>query len=352
MLGLIAAAIGGCDADPDAAMVGLHPPPTVPLTAPTQLCRARGSISECRDARQAEKLLARADLEIVDAARPPAGIQGARVLTLRAPTSPPTVFRAKWRAHATTTSRNSPRRELAAYAVQKLFLDPDEYVVPPTAPHCFALDMFRREVDRGARATFDGVPCVYGILSYWLEDVQSLEDAIRAGWFDGKDNQALDPELFERNRAYRDSIADVNLFTVVIAHVDGHPWNFLLTLDARSPRVYSIDNSLSLGLPRNRRLASVHDWSRIRVPALRRASVDRLREASDQVDDLGVVAVLAVDDRRFAVTGRGDAGPVEQGTDRRDDRLIVGLTRSEIAGVRQRIAALLEQVDRGQIRTY
>ena len=66
-----------------------------------------------------EDWLASADLEILDADRTPSGVQGARVLRLRRGDGGE-VFRAKWRAHSTTTSRNSPRRELAAYAVQKL----------------------------------------------------------------------------------------------------------------------------------------------------------------------------------------------------------------------------------------
>ena len=31
---------------------------------------------------------------------------------------------------------NSPRRELAAYAIQRLVLDPEDYVVPSAAAHC------------------------------------------------------------------------------------------------------------------------------------------------------------------------------------------------------------------------
>ena len=77
-------------------------------------------------------------------------MQGARILVLRRG-GDGEVFRVKWRAQSTTTSRNSPRRELAAYAVQKLFLEPEEYVAPPTAPHCFPLEAYRAAVDRKAR---------------------------------------------------------------------------------------------------------------------------------------------------------------------------------------------------------
>jgi hypothetical protein len=347
---LAAASLLACEPDPP-PVVGSNPPPAAPLTTPTQLCRSRGPDIPCRDAREVEELLARADLEIVGAAKTPAGIQGARVLTLRAP-GPGVVFRAKWRAHSTTSKRNSPRRELAAYAVQKLFLDPDEYVVPPTAAHCFPLAPFRKLVDRKARATFRDVPCVYGILSYWLEDVQSLKGARRAGWFDGVYHHALDLKLFEDNETYRASIADVNLFTYLIGHSDSHQGNFVITLEPDAPLVYSVDNSLSLGLPKNRKLKPHHDWSHIQVPALRRGAIDRLRKASDAVERLGTVAVLEVKKGQLVQTKDSGGPPSLTGLDLVGDRLSVGLTSDEIAGVRRRIAELMRRLDRGQVRLY
>jgi hypothetical protein len=310
---LLAAA--ACDEAP-AAVVGDHPPPDAPLTAPTQLCRKSAPQDHCRDADDVEALLGRPDLEILGAARAPAGIQGVRVLTLRAGGPVPVVFRAKWRATSTATRRNSPRRELAAYAVQKVFLEPDEYVVPPTARHCFPLEASRAVVDRRARATSSDPPCVEGVLSYWLEDVQSLNSATRAGWFHGADGHALDRALFDGNATYRDSIAMVNLFTYVIGHADSHAANFVITVDREHPLVYSVDNSLSLGMARNRHLAARHDWSRLQVPALPRAVTDRLRNARGRLDEVD------------------------------------GLTPDEIAGVRERIDALLRRLDDHQVPLY
>ncbi|HUS68088.1 MAG TPA: hypothetical protein VMZ28_26325, partial [Kofleriaceae bacterium] len=261
LLSLLAAA--ACDEATAVPVVGDHPPPDAPLTAPTQLCREAAPLDDCRDAADVEALLARPDLEILGAAPPPAGVQGARVLTLRAGGPVPVVFRAKWRAASTATRRNSPRRELGAYAVQKLFLEPDEYVVPPTAQHCFPLAEYRKRVNARARATVADVPCVQGVLSYWLEDVQSLRTATRAGWFHGAHGHALDPALFEGNQTYRDSIAMVNLFTYLIGHADSHAGNFVITLDRERPLVYRVDNSLSLGMPRNRHRAAQHDWARL-----------------------------------------------------------------------------------------
>src|SRR5688572_23404981 len=143
-------------------------------TRPARLCRTKALLERCRTAEEVESWLTHPDLEIIGWTATPSGLQGAKVLTLRAPGMLPVVFRAKWRASSTTSARNSPRRELAAYAVQKLFLEPHEYVVPPTAPHCFPIDEYRKKINPRAKPTWRDVPCVYGILSYWLEDVEDL----------------------------------------------------------------------------------------------------------------------------------------------------------------------------------
>jgi hypothetical protein len=334
---------------------GTGPPiPAAPLSQPTQLCRTLTPRLPCRPVLEVEAWLARADLEILGAAATPSGIQGARVLTLRAPGALPVVFRAKWRVHSTTTTRNSPRRELGAYAVQKIFLQPHEYVVPPAAPHCFALAPYRAVVDRQARPTFRDTDCVYGILSYWVEDVQSLRDAEKAGWFEGEEEHALDRKLFEKNRVYRDSIAAVNLLAYAIDHADSHAKNFVITRDQAAPFVYSVDNSLSLGAPRNKKLAPEHDWSRLRVPALPRSMIERLRGADvpGNLLRLRVVAELARRGPLLVVVPRGEAGPNRTGMGWAGDHLRIGLTEAEIAGVRTRIEGLLGRVDRGELRLY
>jgi hypothetical protein len=342
-----------CEPEPDRdPVVGAHPPPDAPLTPPTQLCRTGApDITPCRDAIAVEALLARPDLEILGAAATPAGIQGARVLTLRAAGIPPVVFRAKWRALSTATRRNSPRRELAAYAVQKVFLDPGDYVAPPTAAHCFPLADYRARVDPRARASVPHTACVLGVLSYWLEDVQSLRSAARAGWFHGG-GHALDRALFRSSDAYRDSVAAVNLFTYVIGHADSHAGNFVITLDPDAPLVYSVDNSLSLGLPHNRRIPPRHDWSRLQVPALHAGAIDRLRRAGRALDRLGAIAVLEKRDGVLAAADAGRAPPTRTGMDWWDGQLVIGLTPHEIAGIRARIDALLRRLDRHQIRLY
>lgn len=321
------------------------------VTQPARLCRA-DQAGACRTTVEAEALLARPDLEIVAVAPTARGIQGARVLTLRAPGPEPIVFRAKWRAHSTNTSRNSPRLELAAYVVQQLFLSPEEYVVPPAAPHCFPLAAYRAAVDKQARATFANAACVYGILSYWLEDVETVAEATADGWFHSADRHALDPALFARNPAYRDSVARVNLLTYIIADGDSHPGNFVITRDHRAPAVYSVDNSMWIELHKNQKLRPEWDWSQLRVPALPRAAIERLRTADDRLAGFAPLAVLHVVRGQLVVMPRSPIVRVDAATQWFGHRLVVGLTRDELVGLRRRIAALLARVDRGEIRVY
>ena len=325
--------------------------PATALTRPDQLCRTTSNGRPCRKPAEVEEWLADPALEILGVDEPPAGIQGVMVLTLRRPSPEPIVFRAKWRAHYTTTTRNSPRRELAAYAVQKLFLEPGEYVVPPAGAHCFPLAEYKK-VSRRAQATFREAPCVYGILSYWLEDVQSLADAREAGWFHGQYRHAFDPQLYAANTAYRDSISRVNMLTYVIGHADSHAKNFVITTDSAAPLVYSVDNSLSLGLKKNHKLSRTHDWSELKVPALPEEAVDRLRKSVDRLDQLAVVVALAPKGDSMVPVESTRGEPSESGMEWVDGRLRVGLSASEIGDLKVRTALLLQWVRQGAIRLY
>lgn len=329
------------------------PEPAAPLTQPDQLCRASTHGRPCRTVSEVESWLDDRGLEILGVAQPPTGIQGALVLTLRAPRLVPVVFRAKWRAHSTTTTRNSPRRELAAYAIQRLFLDEDEYVVPPTAPHCFPLEAYRAQIDGKATATFKEAPCVYGYLSYWLEDVESLSAAAEEGWFHGQYRHAFDPRLYADNAPYRDSISRVNMLTYLIGHADSHAKNFVITGDSSAPVVYSVDNSLSLGLKKNARLDPRHDWSTFKVPSLPRAAVERLRAAQGELDRLAAIAMLEPRGGQLVPAAEVPrVKPDALGLEWTGGRLRVGLSTAEIGEVKVHIALLLEKVERGEIELY
>ena len=332
-----------------------RPPPTpaAPLTHPLTLCLGETPDRACRSAEEVERWLAHPDLEILGTDQTPAGKQGAQVLTLRRPADagePAVVFRAKWRAQSTATKLNSPRRELATYALQRLLLEPHDYVVPPAAAHCFPLEHYRLRVDRAAKPTFTRVPCVLGVLSFWLEDVQTLPDAGEAGWFDWEGGP-LDEDLFEKSPVYRDSVADMNLVTYLIGHADSHWKQFVIREDPEAPVVYAVDNSMSFGAPKNEKVSQ--DWSEIRVPALRGATVERLRGLEARLGELATIAELKVDGARMIpVPRRPPIAPHGRPVLLAGDRLQVTLRPSELEGLRHRIRALIARIDRGEIEVY
>ncbi|MCE9561349.1 MAG: hypothetical protein K8U57_04785, partial [Planctomycetes bacterium] len=63
---------------------------------------------------------------------------------------------------------NNPRKEIAAYLVQRWFLTPRDYLVPATAMRCIPLDAYKR-FDPAATATVPGTSCVLGMVSLWVQ---------------------------------------------------------------------------------------------------------------------------------------------------------------------------------------
>src|SRR5262249_8032062 len=69
---------------------------------------------------------------------------------------------------------NSPRREIGVYEAQKLFLDPDDYIVPPVVVRGIEFEGYRA-VKADPECNIDGTQCVYGALAAWLSNVKPLE---------------------------------------------------------------------------------------------------------------------------------------------------------------------------------
>jgi hypothetical protein len=343
LAGAVAWASTGC-----AASV---PEPAAPLTPPTRLCTEAQPSSACRTASAIDAALRAPELVVLGAAETPQGRQGARILTLALPAQAGRlVFRAKWRAHATLSSLNDPRRELGAHAVQRLFLEPHEYVVPPSAGHCFDLAEYRRSVDPAGRATFAGIDCVFGVLSYWLEDGRGLDDAEDAGWL-SSDQRAFDAAWFRRSASYRDSASDLNVLTFLIEHGDSHPDQFIIGGSAQLPRLYSVDNSLSFGSFRNPTVDE--DWSRLLVPSIRLSTVQRLRQLTpEQLSSLTVIEQYRIRDGSLVHGAAGAAVNAFRPLRWAGRELQIGLTRAEIARVASRLRALTSSVASGRLATH
>ena len=328
--------------------------PAAPLTPPTVLCTGAQSAERCNPAQDVEAWLRDPRLRILGSASA-GGTQDAKVLTLELP-SPPArkVFRARWRALDSESLINDPRKELGAYAVAKVFLEPHQNVVPPTSGHCFQLEHYRALVDATAPPSFEkeGVQCVFGILSYWLENVADPKGARE----DGVWNQdgILDEELFGRDARYRQSIADLNLLTYLIHHGDSHDKQFLITKVTHGHHVYSVDNSVTFESIKNPMLLFREDWSVIRVPALSKHSLARLTSrGADAWKQLAAIETYRKRDGQLVpATSTPPIGPPDAGVRWVGLGLQLGLTETEIAGVRRRLSGLLDQIERGKLRTF
>jgi hypothetical protein len=279
-------------------------------------------------------------------AETPSGMQGAKLLTLR--THGPwgeAVIRAKWRAQSTGDLLNEPRKELAAYAVQKLFLDEGELVVPPTVAYCFGAAEYAR-FDAKAKPSFQGTECIFGFVSYWLEDVKTVGAARQSGLL-GPGAGIWEAKLFARDPEYRDSVSDSNLLTYLINHGDAHDEQFVLQQSPRGLRAYVVDNSIAFRSIKNPMLLVRQDWSQIQVPSLPRTAISRLRAltAADYAR-LGNIGELEL--RGGTLVNYRSAEPLaSDGTTMSwtGSRLRIGLTRGEIALVQAQARDLLARAD-------
>lgn len=318
------------------------PPPAAPLSQPADLCTSPPPHSACLSPRQVALWLGRGSLEIVGVGET-SGSSGAKIMTLRLKRPHETfVLRAKWRTLGGSLF-NDARKEIAAYAVQRLMLLPHEYVVPPTVGHCFDLRTYRKHVDSDASPNIEGLKCVFGSLSYWLEHVETPKPFSEA--------------RFRENPEYRAAIADVNLFTYLIQHGDTHNSNFLVSRQpkARTLRIYSPDNAIAFSPVWRNPLDYFRDnWYELRVPALRQAVVTRLRKLTPKdFSALRVIEQYRIEGARLVPVAPGK--PIDdddEGLRRDGATLQLGLTDGEVERLRERVRSVLQRVDQGEIGLF
>lgn len=294
---------------------------------------------------EAAALLADAPVESIKVlARRHAGAGVTGAAKIRAHFSdPPIELVIKWKELPQGTLdgwNNSPRKEIAAWDVQRLFLAPEDYVVPPSAARCPPLDLYREEFRApDAQPTLEGIDSVCGLATLWLDDV-------------GVPDVVYDPERFRNDPTYAYFLSNFNLLTYLIAHKDGRSGNILVADDDERRQVFAIDNGISFGGLIFNYL--VPNWHVLRIPAVRQVSIERLRAL--RREDLDFLLVLF----EARVDAKGDLdhaqpGPpldADRGAQFRDGTLQLGLTRSEIDAVWKRIQKLLADVDSGRISTF
>ncbi|MBD3383933.1 hypothetical protein GF407_03305 [candidate division KSB1 bacterium] len=231
---------------------------------------------------------------------------------------------------------NEPRLELAAYILQKMFLDSSEYVVPPTAIRAFTPQQFNG-VNPEVQQTFTGSPLIFCTLQYWLPAIS-------------------DKNVYNEKRLRRDSLyayhwGNLNAFTYIIHHNDGNIGNVVVSTDSLSPHVYAVDNGISFDAPESRRGSG---WRDLRLQHLPRKTFERLQEITlqDLEDQLAVCAQFDL--------GSGDGRPVSptpvidpyRGVRVEGDTVQFGLTKNEIRHLHERIRYLIRLVEDGEIGLF
>jgi hypothetical protein len=234
---------------------------------------------------------------------------------------------------------NAPRKELAAYAIQHLFLDPEDYVVPSTVLYCVPLERWREHHPSDSPPTLADTNCVLVVLAYWLKDVTLPEPL-------------YDAERFVDDPDYAYFLSNFNLLTYLIDHRDGRRGNFLVSKNDARRQVFTVDNGSTFGpLGWN---YFVPNWNVVRVAAVRRESVERLRALRrPDLDLLLVVAQLetGADGILRLVPSASPIDP-DRGAHRHGGTLQFGLTRGETDDVWERIQRLLAEVDSGELPVF
>ena len=232
---------------------------------------------------------------------------------------------------------NRPRYDLAAYELQKLFLDPAEYVVPPTALRMMPLAELRT-YSPAAKPTFKGSDDVLVVLQYWLNDVKVIADV-------------YDPVRFAADPKYARHIGQLNILTCLIEHGDSNVGNFLISRADAGPRVFSIDNGVAFEYNESDRGQL---WIRMRVDRLPEDTVERLRRISPEELQrrLGVLAQWQLQGGRWFAMPPGENLAPARGVRSADGIVQLGLRKADIDRLGRQLARLLKQVDDGKIATF
>jgi hypothetical protein len=286
-----------------------------------------------------ERMLANDPMQIVSAeiSRPKAKGD----ITLKAEVSfagrPP--FRVKLRKSepGADSFNNTPRYDLAAYEIQRMLMDPPEYVMPPTALRMVPLEEFRR-YSPDVKPTFKGADEVLGVVQYWLQDIKVVPDV-------------YDPARFESDPVYARHIGQLNVFTYLIEHRDSNMGNFLISKAEQGPRVFSIDHGVAFAsLDSDRGTA----WLDMRVSRLPKDTVERLRAINKDMltSRLGVLAQWELRDGHYVPVDFTENKWPSRGVRIRDGMVQMGLTRAEIAAIARQATSLVRQVDFGKIQVY
>jgi hypothetical protein len=250
---------------------------------------------------------------------------------------PPIRVKVRKAERGAQTFNNVPRYDLAAYELQKLLMDAEEYVVPPTSLRMVPLAQMQT-YSSDVRATFPDSDDVLCVVQYWLQDVTAPQDV-------------LFPARFESDALYARHIGQLNVLTYLISHRDSNLGNFLISAVPEGARVFSIDHGVAFASEPSDRGEL---WRSMRVQRLPAETVARLRKLTEADLDsrLSVLVEWKLENGHYvAVSPGGNLAP-RHGVRRKESVVQMGLSSSEIGAVWSRAQKLLRMIDDGDIETY
>ena len=292
-----------------------------------------------------EEMLQEGDVQII-AMNPSRGLEGERTYQATAQVGDQ-IMQMKYAParKGADDFNNRPAYEVAAYEIQKLFLDAEEYVVPPTVVRPFptdrvqaALSLTGSDLTPPAEQTFDDWRMTLVVLQYWMFNVETPEDL-------------RDDDRIEADPAYERHLGNFNLFTYLIRHNDSNVGNFLRSVAADNPRVFSVDNGVAFSNEESDRGTY---WRELRLDRYPADTVDRLREYTleDLYDRLGVLAQFELQGGQFVRVPAGENVDPGEGVWHDETTIQIGLTDREIRNIHRRLEQLLEWVDGGRYEVY
>ena len=208
-------------------------------------------------------------------------------------------------------------------------------MVPTSAVVCRSNEKYREFHGEDPSPQIPGASCMLLFLALWLENV-TVPDVL------------YEQERFLVDATYARYLADLNLFAYLIDHRDKRKGNFLVSMDDDLRRAFSIDNGMAFDPFWYNYF--VQHWNEIRVAALRRESVDRLRRWTRR-DLEGLRVVQQFELKADGMLVESEPGPPlsEVGFAARDGVVQFGLGAEEVDALWARIQSLLAEVDAGRI---
>jgi hypothetical protein len=281
-----------------------------------------------------EQILAYSDFRLEDAH----GVRFEEDRNKRAWFVTPTGDRIEVKVQIMNTTRESfnevPRYELVTYQFQKLFLQPQEFVVPPSVIRSQPVDV-ARTWDPEASEVRKGTGAALMMIQAWVPGAESLSTDIDT------DRLATDP-------AFARVWGNFNTLTYLIRHVDSNSGNVVIVDDDVKPRIYSVDNDVAY-VSDEGNVGSV--WRKLWTDRLSADLIKSLLslEKSDLQEALGSIAEFNLVEGVYQPVPPGKPTSRRYGMRHKGEFLQMGLSTREIFEMHKRLKKLQGDIRKDKI---